>query len=244
MSTTKSLETPATGEPSDNYASTPEISQPSSSKPAFQSNSTPGNTTEGTEDDETESLLNPDEYEGLTKPDTNFGTTFHPSDVREEYYESDHLYLDKEQYFTMLSGINRGRQNGPKYRHDEYETYELRRFLVEEFAGRLHMTDEQIRRSIARATNVDGSNFGEPLELLVFCACAYVVHQDDWKSAKDRDYHPNCKDNDERFEEVASEFNLRQDDIDRIYRRFEQEFTGTLPPVGYDERKPGWSPDW
>jgi hypothetical protein len=127
--------------------------------------------------------------------------------------------------------------------NSELRTYELRKHLVEVIGEMLNMTARQIDRAIARATNVDGEKFGQRLELLVFCTCAYVVHRDERGSAKGRHYHPNRKENDDLFEEVAETLELAQFRIENVCRKFDQKFTDELPPIEFDERKPDWKPN-
>ena len=195
------------------------------------------------EDARAEIRIDGEAYNGLTKPDPNFATTFYHADVREQRWPADYLKLDKEAYFRMLGEIHRGEKNGPKWEHSEYHTHTLREDLVEIIGGKLNLNDLQMKEAKARATNVDGEKFGMKLELLVYCACAYVVHNDDWTPyADERKVHPNCKSKDVIFEEVALELGLHPNRINRVYRRFEQEFTDTIPPRGFHPEKPGWEP--
>ncbi len=143
----------------------------------------------------------------------------------------------------MLSAINRGEQNGPTWEHSELQTYELRKHLVEVIGEMLNMTGRQIEQAIARATNIDGQKFGQRLELLVFCTCAYVVHRDETDYAKNRHYHPNRDENDKLFEKVAETLELAEFRIENVCRMFDQTFTKELPPVKFDDRKPNWKPN-
>ena len=129
------------------------------------------------------------------------------------------------------------------FRSSELHTYRLREHLVEIIGERLNMTDWQITRATRRATNVDGEKFGQRLELGVFCTCAYVVHRDETRFGKHRRYYPGIEDEqlDQLFKDVAEEFELRQDRIDKQIRSFSQKFEAEkLPPGGFDERKPNW----
>jgi hypothetical protein len=182
-------------------------------------------------------------YNALTKPDTDWAATFYHADVREQRWSADYLKLDKESYFRMLGQIHRGEKNGPKWEHSEYHTHTLREDLVKIAGGKLNLNDLQLEEAKARATNVNGEKFGMTLELLVYCVCALVVHNDEWTPyAKDRKVHPNCPSKDAIFEQVAFELSLHPDRIDRVYRRFEQNFADAVPPRGFDPRKPGWEP--
>lgn len=196
------------------------------------------------EDDEKAELrIDAEAYNRLTKPDPNFATTFYHADVREQRWPADYLKLDKEAYFKMLGEIHRGEKNGPKWEHSELHTHTLREDFVEIIGARLNLNDLQLEEAKARATNVDGEKFGMNLDLLVYCVCAYVVHNDDTPPyAIERKVHPNSESKDDLFEEVAGELGLRSKLIDRVYRRFEQEFTDLVPPKGFDPRKPGWEP--
>lgn len=224
----------STTQPSDPYVVTPEIVPDTTSVPA---NRPKGDSDE--EDNEKVIYLDGEAYNALTKPDPHWATSFTPSEVRGERWSADFLKLDKERYFRMLSAIHRGEKNGPTWEHSELHTYRLRKFLVENIGQRLNMTDLQIERATARATNIDGQKFGQRLELAVFCTCAYVVHRDQTGYAKDRHYHPNKTEKDELFEKVAEMFELAQHRIDNVCRMFDQIF-GELPPVEFDERKPEW----
>ncbi|WP_224268649.1 hypothetical protein [Haloprofundus salinisoli] len=195
------------------------------------------------EETKRELRIDGDAYNQLTKPDPHWATLFRAKDVRGQRWSSDFLKLDKESYFKMLGEIHRGEKNGPKWEHSELKTYRLRVYLVENIGERLNLTSLQIDRAKARATNVDAEKFGKKLELVAFCSCAYVVHRDEnTPYAAERKYHPNCAESDEIFNQVALEFGLRQHDIDRVCRQFDQMFSERLPPKGFDERKPNWTP--
>ncbi|SDM38837.1 hypothetical protein SAMN04487949_1493 [Halogranum gelatinilyticum] len=182
-------------------------------------------------------------YNQLKKPDPNWNTYFCPSDVRDERWASDFLKLDKESYFQMLVEIHRGEKNGPKWEHSEWHTYALRTHIVENIGERLNLTDRQVRRAKARATNVDAERFGKSLELIAYCACGYVVHRDDSTPyASERHFHPNSPETDKIFEEVADDFDLSEREINRVCRQFDQQFTEQVPPRGFDGRKPNWEP--
>lgn len=226
-------------EPTDDYSATPEV-LPEAPQSSFERT-----LSDQDEDDAKEELgIDGEAYNGLTKPDANFATVFHHTDVRGERWSSDYLKLNKESYFKMLGEINRGEKNGPKYEHSELATYNLRAYLTDNIGERLNLNTEQLREAKARATNVDGEKFGRRLELLVFCTCAYVVHRDKISPyAKERKFHPNCLELDPLFEEVAKELGLKELRIDRVCRRFDQEFSEQTPPRGFDPRKPGWKPD-
>ncbi|MFC6614723.1 hypothetical protein ACFQAS_07095 [Halopenitus salinus] len=220
-------------EPSDEYAATPEVDPPTDSKSVY----TPTDSEDDGDKDEIH--INGEAYNDLTKPDPHCATFFSPSDVRGEKWVSDFLNLNRERYFRMLSAINRGEKNGPTWEHSQLHTYRLRKDLVEIIGQRLNLTERQIERSIARATNIDGEKFGQRLELAVFCTCAYVVHRDESGYTKERHFHPNSPETDELFEEVAEEFNLSENRIENVCRMFDQTF-GELPPVQFDSRKPNW----
>lgn len=195
------------------------------------------------EEGERSSDIDDEAYNALKKGDPHWATTFYPNEVRSERWDADFLYRNRERYFEMLVEIHKGRQNGPVWEHSELRTYELRKHLVEVIGEMLNMTARQIDQAIARATNVDGEQFGQRLELLVFCTCAYVVHRDETGYAKNRHYHPNRDKNDELFEEVAETLALKQFRIDNVCWRFDQKFTDELPPIKFDERKPDWKPE-
>lgn len=223
---------------SDPYSSTPEVCP-----------ETPNPSTEETLSDRDEDdakgkpRIDGDAYNDLTKPDPNWATTFYHSDVREQRWSADYLKLDKESYFKMLGEIHRGEKNGPKWEHSELQTHTLREDLVDIIGGQLNLNELQLEEAKARATNVDGEKFGMSLELLVYCVCAYVVHNDNWTPyASERKVHPNCSSRDRIFLQVAFELDLQPERIDRVYRRFEQNFTDCVPPRGFDSRKPGWEP--
>lgn len=81
------------------------------------------------------------------------------------------------------------------------------------------------------------------LDLLVYCICAYVVHNDNTPPyAIERKVHPNYESKDVIFEQVAFDLGLRPNLIDRVYSRFEQKFTDLVPSKGFDPWKPGWEP--
>ena len=223
-------------ETSDPYAAMPEAAPEPNSKPTY----APSKSSDDAEKDAIH--IDGKAYNDLTKPDPHYATTFSPSEVRGETWGSDFLYSDRERYFRMLSAINRGEKNGPTWEHSELETYRLRKHLVEVIGERLNLTKQQIERTTARATNVDGEMFGQRLELAVFCTAAYVVHRDEAGYAKARKFHPNCTEIDELFEEVAEEFDLSENRIENTCRRFDQQF-GELPPVEFDSRKPNWKPN-
>jgi hypothetical protein len=200
-------------------------------------------TDEDEDDAKAELRIDGEAYNRLTKPDPNWATTFRHADVRNERWMADYLKLDKEAYFKMLGEIHRGEKNGPKWEHSELHTHTLREDLVEIIGGRLNLNHLQLEEAKARATNVDGEKFGMKLELLVFCVCAYVVHNDNSTPYADgRKVHPNCTTKDVIFEQVAFDLGLRPSLINRVYRRFEQEFSTLVPPKGFDPRKPGWKP--
>ena len=225
-----------TTQPSDPYASTLEVAPEPDSEPTY-------TTSESNDDAEKDAIhIDGEAYNALTKPDPHYATTFAPSEVRGETWESDFLYSDRERYFRMLSAIHRGEKNGPTWEHSELETHRLRKHLVETIGERLNLTEQQIERTTARATNVDGRKFGQRLELAVFCTAAYVVHRDETGYTKARDFHPNCPEKDELFEEVAEEFDISENRIENTCRRFDQQF-GELPPVEFDSRKPDWKPN-
>lgn len=195
------------------------------------------------EDAKTELRIDGEAYNDLRKPDPNWATTFYHTEVRGERWTADFLKLDKEAYFKMLGEIHRGEKNGPKYEHSELTTHTLREDLVEIIGGRLNLNALLLEEAKARATNVNGEKFGMKLELLVFCVCAYVVHRDDTSPySAERKFHPNSPKTDSLFEEVATEFGLKEWEIDRVCRRFDQEFSDHIPPRGFDQRKPGWEP--
>lgn len=146
----------------------------------------------------------------------------------------------------MLAEIHRGEKNGPKWEHTELRTYRYRRALVLIAAERLNLTGTQTDRAIARATNVDAEKLGEALELLIYCTCSYVVHNDESAPyAIKRKCHYNTSDEnmDNLFLEVAEEYELTEREIRRVYAKLEQRFTNPLPPVGFDERKPELRPN-
>lgn len=234
-----SLSSASTTEPSDPYAVTPEVApEPSSSEQEVGPSDS-----DHEENDRIVVHLDGDAYNELTKPDPHWATMISPKNVCGERFDSDYVYLDKERYFRMLAGINRGEQNGPTYEHSELRTYRLRKHLVEIIGRRLNMTEQQISRAVARATNVDGEKFGQRLILCVFCTCAYVVHRDETGYAKDRNYHPNKDEKDLLFQKVAFEFDLSPNRIENVCRKFDQTFTDMVPPVRYDRRKPNWKPN-
>ncbi len=186
-------------------------------------------------DTKAELRIDAEAYNELTKCDTNWATTFYHADVREERWTADYLKLDKESYFRMLGEINRGEKNGPKWENSEYHTHTLREDLVEIIGGMLNLNDLQLDEAKARATNVDGEKFGMRLELLVYCVCAYVVHNDDSTPyAKERKVHPNCGSKDVTFQQVAFELDLHPNRINRVYRRLEQKFS--RKPEGVSHR--------
>lgn len=202
-------------------------------------------TSELDQDDELAPRLDGKKYTELTKADPHNKTFFYPWDVRNEFWTADFLKLSKERYFKMLGEINRGEKNGPVWENTELKTYQLRRSLVEIFSERLNMTNFQKRQAIARATNVNGKTFGRKLTLLVYCTCAYVVHNDNTTHVtRNRKCHPNTPDDkkDEIFVRVAEEYDLREKDIRSCYGRLEYLFQEELPPVKFDLRKPGWEP--
>lgn len=225
-----------TTEPSDPYSDTPEVAPE-------RLNSEERSDKECIEESEHSLSINDKAYNALKKADPHWATTFYPNEVSGQRWRADFLYRNRQRYFEMLAEIHKGRQNGPTWEHSELRTYELRKHLVEVIGEMLNMTARQIDQAIARATNVDGEEFGQRLELLVFCTCAYVVHQDETGYAKDRDYHPNRDENDELFEEVAETLALQQFRIDNVCRKFDQKFTDELPPIEFDERKPDWKPE-
>jgi hypothetical protein len=224
--------------PSDPYSATPEVDPDTPKSPAEKT------LAEKTEEETKEELrIDGEAYNDLTKPDPNWATTFYHTDVRGDRWKADYVKLDKEAHFKMLGEIHRGEKNGPKYEHSELTTHNLREDLVEIIGKQLNLNELQLEEAKARATNVDGERFGMNLELLVYCVCAYVVHNDDSEPyAIERKVHPNCKSKDMIFEQVAFELGLRPDRINRVYRRFEQAFSDSVPPRGFDPRKPGWEP--
>lgn len=182
-------------------------------------------------------------YTALTEVEAEAATQIWQSDVRGQRWESDYLYRDKERYFQMLSAINRGEKNGPKWENGPYQTYKLRKDLTEIIGRRLNLSDHQIARATARAVTVDTRKFGRALVLVVFCTCAYVVHRDETGYAEGRKYHPNQdpEDRDSIFQEVAETYGLRQSDIDRVCRQFDQLFDpDSHPPRRFTGKNPNW----
>jgi len=146
----------------------------------------------------------------IDEPDTNNATML-PNRAnydRGKSYETSWEELDK--YNTGLS--NR------KWTSSSYTTYLLNRHHINALTSQLDLTDNQRKVIYNRFMQLEWEEWGVSANLLAFCVCAVIVHDDN----TNRNYHYNQSEEnkDSIFVQIAESLNLRQKSIRKVYSKY------------------------
>lgn len=171
-------------------------------------------------------------YAELVKPDTNNATFIGWSEWEDDSdWPTDYYPLNKKEFYKLLDQMNQGLNNG--YRTNRpYQTYRMNRDLAATLSDKLRMTQSQRLRAIRTFTKLDLQRLGFPVQVVPFCVCAYVVHEE----GKGRKCHPACNNIDALFTQMREELNIREDKFSKVYGKVENRIrTGKLDSTDFDE---------
>jgi len=128
--------------------------------------------------------------------DTENATQIHPSEAPPH----------KRAQFERFRAYNTGLWNGPRRENKEamYRQDNLHRY--DSIASGLELTPYQKERGRQLLDDVEPSSFGKPIDQLLFAICVIVANAD----AEGKRYwpHPDKRDNDPLFTEMAEDIGL------------------------------------
>ena len=161
----------------------------------------------------------------LDSPDTNNATVIR--------YDLDCKPKHSKEFkkWKRLALYNTGAMN-LGWGNDPYLTYQTNSHMIDGLMDKLEMTPLQRGKAYLYFMGLNLGEEGLNAELMAFCVCAVILHQD----GSGRSYHPNQleENKDPVFVEMADKLGLKEKAISSVYRDLEQRISKGLAEVNYD----------
>ncbi|WP_338728843.1 hypothetical protein [Haladaptatus sp. DJG-WS-42] len=166
---------------------------------------------------------NPHRYSGVAQPSPPLRTLEEPDTNNATHIRYQDIEGATEDYFKFknLDFYNRGLKNGG-WVNKKWYNYQNNLHLIEIISGHLELTTFQLSSVRHSFLSLNLREWGQRAELIAFCVCAVIVHQDE----TERSYHYNQKpeNRDKLFSEVAKNLGLSEKEIRREYAKLENYF--------------------
>lgn len=173
----------------------------------------------------------------LNAPDTNNATWFDYTEDTDGIFDSTsdwHKWV-RQEYYQHLAELNRGRKIRGNYWNDQYHTYQANRDLIRIISAQLNLSEVQRDEAESWFLSLDLDEWGRRRELVAYCLCARIVHED----GSDRKAHPQAVDEDKPapFVDLPEQFGLLEKDLRKMYAKVDHHLRNrSQNPDQFDQR--------
>lgn len=173
----------------------------------------------------------------LNAPDTNNATWFDYTEKTDGHMMSSSEWYKwvRQEYYKHLAEINRGRKRGAGIWNDPYHTYQSNRDLIRIISSQLDLSSVQRDEAEDWFLSFDLERWGVRKELVAYCLCAWIVHND----GSERKAHPDSPDDEkpDQFVNLPEQFGLRKEDLQKVYGKIGHHLRNeSQSPARFDRR--------